>query len=117
MRSIFAILVLALTLTASAQTKGKVPTIDDLINLKRVGSPVLSPDGKWVAYTLRETNWDDNLYKTEIWIADAQTGSARQLTNSMSPAKSSGAPAWSPDGKRLAFTSDRAEKRQIYLID
>ena len=57
MRSIFAILGLAFTLTtASAQTAGKVPTIDDLINLKRAGSPVLSPDGRWVAYTLRETN-------------------------------------------------------------
>jgi dipeptidyl aminopeptidase/acylaminoacyl peptidase len=118
MRSIFAILALALTLTtASAQTSGKTPTIDDLINLKRAGSPALSPDGKWVAYTLRETNWDDNLYKTEIWIADTQMGAVRQLTNSMSPAKSSSAPAWSPDGKRLAFTSDRSEKRQIYLID
>src|SRR5262249_54849277 len=112
------ILALALTLTtASVQTGAKVPTIDDLINLKRAGSPALSPDGKWVAYTLRETNWDDNLYKTEIWIADSQTGTVRQLTNSTSPAKSSSAPAWSPGGKRLAFASDRLEKRQIYLID
>ena len=118
LRSIFAILVLALTLTtASAQTAGKVPTIDDLINLKRVGSPALSPDGRLVAYTMRQTNWDDNLYKTEIWITDTQTGSVRQLTNSMTPAKSSSAPSWSPDGRRLAFTSDRSEKRQIYLID
>jgi dipeptidyl aminopeptidase/acylaminoacyl peptidase len=118
MRSIFAILVLALPLTtAAAQRTATVPTIDELISLKRVGSPVLSPDGRWVAYTLRETNWDDNLYKTEIWIADTQTGSVRQLTNSMSAAKSSSAPAWSPDGRSLAFTSDRSEKRQIYIIN
>ena len=40
------------------------PTIDALISLKRAGSPVISPDAKWVAYTLRETNWDDNVYET-----------------------------------------------------
>src|SRR5262249_8378564 len=108
-------LVVALTVTTgSGQT---VPAIDDLVSLKRVGSPALSPDGRLVAYTLRETNWDDDLYKTEIWIADTQTGSVRQLTNSMSAAKSSSAPAWSPDGRRLAFSSDRTDKRQIYLID
>src|SRR5215468_2679476 len=112
--------ILALTLTtaaASAQTAPAIPTINELISLKRVGAPALSPDGRFVAYTVRETNWDDNLYKTEIWLADTQTGSIRQLTNSPNPSKSSGAPAWSPDGRRIAFTSDRADKRQIYLID
>ncbi len=85
-----------------------------LISLRRAGSPVISPDAKWVAYTLRETNWDDNIYETEIWLADAQSGATRQLTNGR---KSSNAPAWSPDGKKLAFGSDREDKRQIYLID
>ena len=77
-------------------------------------SPVISPDGKWVAYTIRETNWEENTYETEIWLADAQTGATRQLTNGR---KSSNAPAWSPDGRTLAFGSDREDKRQIYLID
>ncbi len=89
-------------------------TIDALISLKRAGSPVISPDAKWVAYTLRETNWDDNVYETEIWLADAQSGATRQLTNSR---KSSNAPAWSPDGRKLAFGSDREDRRQIYVID
>jgi dipeptidyl aminopeptidase/acylaminoacyl peptidase len=112
----------ALTLTLStaetkAQTAATVPTVDDLISLKHAGSPVISPDGRYVAYTIRETNWDDNLYKTEIWIAETQTGATRQLTNSGSASKSSNAPSWSPDGRRLAFSSDRSDKRQIYLID
>ena len=85
-----------------------------MISLKRAGSPVISPDAKWVAYTIRETNWDDNIYETEIWLADVQTGATRQLTNSR---KSSNAPAWSPDGRKLAFGSDREDKRQIFLID
>ena len=99
---------------APASTSSTTPTIDALISLKRAGSPVISPDAKWVAYTIRETNWDDNVYETEIWLADVQTGATRQLTNSR---KSSNAPAWSPDGRKLAFGSDREDKRQIFLID
>ena len=113
---------IAITLTlwttaALAQSRGTVPSVDDLISLKHAASPVISPDGRYVAYTVRETNWDDNLYKTEIWIADSQAGTTRQLTNSGSATKSSSAPAWSPDGHRLAFSSDRTDRRQIYLID
>ena len=89
------------------------PTVDQILSLKRAGSPEISPDGRWVAYTVRETNWDDNAYETEIWLADAATGAARQLTNAK---KSSQSPAWSPDGSKLAFVSDRTDKRQIYLI-
>src|SRR5476649_187095 len=89
------------------------PTVDQILSLKRAGSPEISPDGHWVAYTVRETNWDDNAYETEIWLADAATGVTRQLTNAK---KSSQSPTWSPDGSRLAFISDRTDKRQIYVI-
>ena len=90
------------------------PTVDQVLSLKRVGSPEISPDGRRVAYTVRDTNWDDNSYDTQIWIADVTTGASRQLTQSK---KSSQSPAWSPDGSRLAFISDRTDKRQIYLIN
>jgi len=96
--------------SAGAQTG---PTVDQLIGLKRAGSPAISPDGKLVAYTVREPNWDENAYETEIWLADVAAGTTRQLTNGK---KSSGSPDWSPDGKRLAFTSDRSDKQQIWLI-
>jgi dipeptidyl aminopeptidase/acylaminoacyl peptidase len=102
----------------SAQTRPMAlprvaPTVDQILSLKRAGSPEISPDGRWVAYTVRETNWDDNDYDTEIWLADATTGATRQLTNAK---KSSQAAAWSPDGAKLAFISDRTDKKQIYLI-
>ena len=87
------------------------PEIDDLLNLKRVGNPAISPDGRSVAYTLRETNWDENDYETEIWIGTAKE--TRQLTSGR---KSSLQPAWSPDGRWLAFISDRDGKRQLYRI-
>src|SRR6476646_2174722 len=79
------------------------PTIDQLIALKRVGSPVISPNGQWIAYTVRETNWDENNSHTEIWLADVKAGDVRQLTSNAK--KSSTAPAWSPDGARLAFAT------------
>jgi dipeptidyl aminopeptidase/acylaminoacyl peptidase len=90
-------------------------SIDDLIALKRVtGTPAISPDGRRVAFTVRETNWADNTYETEVWIADASAvGSARPLT---SGAKSSQQPAWSPDGTWIAFLSDRSDVRQLYRL-
>jgi dipeptidyl aminopeptidase/acylaminoacyl peptidase len=90
------------------------PSVDQILSLKRAGSPQISPDGRWVAYTVRETNWDDNAYETEIWLVEASGGTPRQLTNAK---KSSRAPAWAPDGSRLAFISDRTDKSQIYVIN
>lgn len=101
---------------AAAGTPAQVPAgpaIDDLINLKRVGSPVISADGQHVAFTIRETNWDENAYETEIWLGDAATGTTRQVTNAR---KSSMQPAFSPDGAWLGFVSDRDGKRQLYRI-
>jgi dipeptidyl aminopeptidase/acylaminoacyl peptidase len=119
--ALFACLIAATTGTLAAQTAptqgGKAaPGVDDILSLKRVAAPEISPDGRSVAYTVRETNWDDNAYETEIWLADASgtATSPRQLTNSK---KSSLSPAWSPDGSRVAFVSDRTDKRQIYVIN
>ena len=110
--------VLAIAVTAQPATRAQqagAPTIDELISLKRAGSPAISPDGTLVAYTVREPNWDDNNYHTEIWLADAVTGQTRQLTNNAK--KSSTSAAWSPDGSTLAFATDRDDKRQIYVIN
>ena len=102
------------TAAAGAHTQQVAgPSIDEIISLKRVASPAISPDGRHVAYTIRETNWDENAFETEIWIADAASGESRQVTNSR---KSSTQPAFSPDGAWLAFVSDRDNKRQLYRI-
>jgi dipeptidyl aminopeptidase/acylaminoacyl peptidase len=103
---------LALLLQAAQTTPA--PSVDQLVELKRVTSVALAADGKLVAYVVREANWDENAFETEIWLADSGSGETRRLTNAR---KSSDAPAFSPDGKRLAFASDRVEKRQVYLID
>lgn len=107
---------LAIALVASlAASSSFAQSIDDLIALKRItGTPAISPDGRTVAYVVRDTNWADNAYETEIWIANAgQAGSGRALTSAK---KSSLQPAFSPDGRWLAFVSDRSDTRQLYRL-
>src|SRR5436189_1500385 len=118
MRTRFLLIGIAAAITFYAQTPSGAekapPTVDQILSLKQAAAPEISPDGRLVAYTVRETNWDDNSYETEIWLADTRSRAIRQLTNAK---KSSSSPAWSPDGSRLAFTSDRTDKQQIYLIN
>ena len=106
--------VACLLLVGAAQAaERRVATHEELVSLQRVGSPAISPDGRLVAYTVRETNWDENAFETEIWLADVASRQARQLTRAK---KSSSAPAFSRDGQRLAFISDRDGKRQVYVL-
>ncbi|MGA9771116.1 MAG: S9 family peptidase [Blastocatellia bacterium] len=105
-------LILALASVAFAQSN-KTPTIEQSLNLKSAANPRISPDGRYIAYQVQETNWEDNAFENEIWIVVVRTGERYPLTNAK---KSSFAPTWSPDSKRIAFISDRDGKRQLYLI-
>src|SRR4029079_10125630 len=87
---------------AAAQTgPAKVaPGVDQILSLERVGSPASSLYGRMCAYTVRQTNWDDNSYDTQIWMADVASGTAHQLTSGK---KSSLSPAWAPAGSARAL--------------
>src|ERR1044071_3664738 len=111
-RIIAALFILAVAPFAFAAAN-QTPTIEQSLNLKSVSGARISPDGRLVAYQVQETNWTDNAFETEIWVAVVATGERYQLTNAK---KSSTAPTWSPDSKRLAFVSDREGKRQLYVI-
>ena len=110
----------AATASAISQPAGsgpakRVPTVEDLMALKSAGSPRISPDGSKVAYTITETDFDQDAYVTQIWLADVASGQCLQLTRGK---KSSSGPDWSPDGRWLAFTSTRVEdKPQIFVIN
>ena len=103
----------ALTWTSPAAEDLKVPTYDQVIELKRPGGTAISPDGRLVAFTVTETNWEDNAHETEIFLVPAAGGDPIQLTRAK---KSSSSPGWSPDGQWLAFVSDRTDKRQLYVM-
>jgi dipeptidyl aminopeptidase/acylaminoacyl peptidase len=112
---IFAVAVLAVGAKPNlrAQEISGMPSFKEVLSLKSVGSPQISPDGRMVAYTVRSTDWDENSYDTEIWLAPGD-GEVFQLTRTRDGSSTS--PQWSPDGRRIAFAADRGEGRQLHLI-
>src|SRR5579872_6625581 len=101
---------LLVALTAFAQT----PSIEQSLGMKSVSGAQISPDGRFVAYTVQQANWEEDEFVQQIWVAMISTGERYQLTSAK---KSSQNPKWSPDSKRLAFASERDGKRQIYVIN
>src|SRR6266576_3803291 len=99
----------------SSAASTRVPTLDDLLTLRSVGGTQISPDGKWVAYTVGYGDFKQDAFLTQIWLVATDSGKGFQLTRGD---KSSTTPRWSPDGQWLAFLSNRIEdKNQIFLID
>jgi len=87
-------------------------TFDDLIAMHRIAEPKLSPDAKWVVYTLATPDMEANRNATNLWMMPVAGGDAVQLTQS---GKDSSA-KWSPDGKTIAFLSSRSGDSQIYVL-
>lgn len=99
----------ALLLAVSVPTLGfaqgtHTPTLEEMIGLKRLDSSKISPDGKFVAYRVRQANWKDNEFVSQIWLANVVTGARFQLTRGK---KSAGQQQWSPDGRWLGFITER----------
>src|SRR3989441_10461003 len=88
-------------------------TVDDYIALKSVGDPQLSPDGKWVAYTVTEPSLKDNRGTPRIWLADVASGQSGELPAAPGSDRQ---PRWSPDGKTLAFVSTRQNGAQLWVL-
>jgi dipeptidyl aminopeptidase/acylaminoacyl peptidase len=97
-------------------------SVNDLINLNRVADPHLSPDGRTVAFTIGVVDKAANKTLNQIYIVSIDGTNRRQLTNG---ASSSSGPRWSPDGKRIAFTTggqvwtmkpDGGDKEQVTRI-
>lgn len=112
-------LVLALASPASLATAadtGKRPiTAQDLWAVKRVGAPALSPDGLQAVVSVQEWSIEKNKPTASLWLVDVARATTRRLTAGTG---SDTAPAWSPDGGRIAFTSKRGEDEAaaLYVI-
>jgi dipeptidyl aminopeptidase/acylaminoacyl peptidase len=96
---------------ARAQSKRPI-TFDDLIAMQRVSDPRISPDGKWVAFTVATPDKEANRNAANIWLIPAGGGEAKPLTRS----GRDNSPRWAADGKHIAFISSRDGEAQIYTI-
>jgi Tol biopolymer transport system component len=97
-----------------AQTPPKrAMTFEDLMAMQRIGEPVISPDGRFVAYSVGTTEMEANRIARNIWIVSTTPGSEpRQLTQTGHDTR----PQWSPDGKKIAFLSSRDGTPQVYVM-
>ena len=101
-----------------SQTQEKrVLTLDDLAVIRKVMDPQVSPEGNWVAYTVRTLDMKEDKRNSHIWMTSWDGARSLQLTSSKD---SEAAPRWSPDGQYLAFLSGRgseAEVDQVWLLN
>lgn len=104
------------SVTVFAQSK-KVITHEDMWLMKRVGAPEISPDGKWVVFSVLDPAYDEKEQNNDLWIVSADGNSEpRKLTGTKTGESNY---AWSPDSKRIAFAAKREndEVAQLYIIN
>src|SRR4029453_12672794 len=80
------------------------PTFEQSLSLMSGRAPRISPDGRAVVYERQETDWKENAYVTQLFLADVASGKSVQLTRGKKPATSA---EWSPDGRWIAFLTER----------
>src|SRR5438132_3840115 len=101
--------------TPSPSANAKHPfTFEDLMALKRVGAPVPSPDGKWVVFDCEDVDLETNTKISHLWIVPASGGESKRLNETPNHEER---PRFSPDGKRLIWTSKATDPTEIWMCD
>jgi dipeptidyl aminopeptidase/acylaminoacyl peptidase len=112
---VFASSVLAQTPSPSPPASAKHPfTFEDMMKLKRLDEPVPSPDGKWVVFSATDVDLDANTKISHLWIVPANGGESKRLNETPNHEER---PRFSPDGKRLIWTSKATDPTQIWMCD
>ena len=111
--STFATLCLLLIATAFAQTKPRLLDKDTFMDMESVGNPNISPDGKQIVFTRTWVDKAKDQYRSNLWIVETDGSRVRELTTGD---RGDSSPVWSPDGKRIAFLSDRDGTAQLFVM-
>ncbi len=107
----FCILTLMSTLPTLAESHPF--NAQDLVTMKRLSDPQASPDGKSIAFVLRETDLDANKGRTDLWMVGLDGSEPRRLTTHKA---SDWNPRFAPDGKSLFFLSTRSGSPQVWRL-
>ena len=97
-----AVAIMSCALAVQAQNRPKL-TLDDFFNAVSFGSVELSPDGNSVAIVTDRADWDQQIFRTDLWLYRDDRKTLIQLTQSGHDSD----PKWSPDGNWIAFLSER----------
>lgn len=89
-------------------------TAEDLYSMKRLSDLQISPDGKWIIYTVATPSIPENKLKRDIWATSIDGKYTHQITEDESNEMS---PIFSPDGKKIAYLSNKSGAYQIYVQD
>ena len=103
----------AIFVQVSAQPAVKKPfTFEEMMSLKRIGGPAISPDGKWVLFAAVDVDLKENKRTSHLWLVPTAGGPARQLPGTPS-GESDG--RWSPDGKSYLYLSATEGGSQVWV--
>src|ERR1044072_1084028 len=100
---------------AAAADAARAFTPTDLNALSRVSDPQVSPNGRYVVYVQRETDFDANRGRNDLWLVDMDAPTARPRRLTQHSANDSN-PRWAPDGQSIYFLSTRAGSMQIWRL-